>query len=448
MARSAALNPASTPFFPGGLRGSDADGTISMAMGHQQDRSSLSSLSISPSEYRSAKSSPSPSIDRSDSVRHQTSPGPPDGSRRSPTFRQVDAGRPYPNIESRGIRENSMLGTLDTLPEADDNQENGLSALDNEAGSGAQTPSSFVTPSQRHLLGRERLDTPPVAIAFPNFSFGSGGGGVQRTSASPVSSLGSASQFAGSTSTTDGMAPNFDVQLKTSPFMHDILDRLVRCEYSTREIQRDLNDIQRKVNLLLERALTTNQQPPAQPEFKDPFAASNGSSLGATFAQPRPSMGNIAPNQHAPPIEDMPTITQRLNALTTSVGQLLALQTQQMQQTSHPLEARNSIIGLGPPQDIAPNQIISQPTLSNPSLIGHTLSNRPDLRPSPRQQSNTPMRTWSAGTLDMPIRASESAISRQEPILRDKSRRSVSGLLRRDSSGVSVLQAFIHFPFA
>lgn len=421
MARSAALNPASMPFFPGGLRGADGDGTIGMALGHQQDRSSLSSLSISPSEYRSAKSSPSPSVDRGDIGRHQTSPGPTDGPRRSPTFRQVDSGR----AEPRMMRENSMLSTLDTLPEADDNQENGLSLPDHEIGSGGLTPSSFGSTLQQQL-GRERLDTPPVAVAFSNTMFG---GGPQHMSSSPVSSLGSASQFAGS---IDGTAPTFDVQLKTSPFMHDLLDRLIRCENSTREIQRDVNDIHRKVNLLLERALTTNMQP-AQPEFKDPFASPNGNTLSTTLSLPRPSIGNIAPNQHAPPIEDVSAITQRLNTLTTSVGQLLALQTQQMQQSGHPLESRNSIIGLGPPQDIPPNQVVTP--LSPPSLMAHTLSNRPDLRPAPRQP-NTPMRTWSSGSLEVPIRASESAISRQEPNVRDKPRRSVSGLLRRDSSGV------------
>ncbi len=398
-----------------------------MAFGHQQDRSSsFSSLSISPSEFRSAKSSPSPSIDRSDTSRHQTPPGPTEGPRRSPTFRQVDTGRMEPRI----MRENSMLGTLDTLPEADDNQENGILPLpNNEADSGGQTPSSFGSTLQQQL-GRERLDTPPVAVAFSNVIFS---GGAQHMSSSPVSSLGSASQFAGS---VDSTAPTFEAQLKTSPFIHDLLDRLLRCENNTHEIQRDLNDIHRKINLLLERALTTNLQPP-QPEFKDPFATTNGKTLSTTLSLPRPSIGNIAPNQHAPPIEDVSAITQRLNTLTTSVGQLLALQTQQMQQSGHPLEARNSIIGLGPPQDIPPNQVSS--SLSPPSLMAHTLSNRPDLRPAPRQPSS-PMRTWSSGTLDMSIRASESSISRQEPNLRDnKPRRSVSGLLRRDSSGVSAL---------
>jgi translation initiation factor 4A len=425
MARSVALNPASTPFFPGGLRSNDADNSILMGIGRQQDRSSLS---VSPPEYHSAKSSPSPSVGATDSVRYQTSPGPFDSSRQSPTFRQLDGIR---SIESRGLRENSLLSTLDTLPEADDNQENGVPAL--EEASGAKTPSSFIAPGQQPF-GR---GTPPVAVAFSNFS--GGGTSLQRSSASPVSSLGSASQIAGSTSTTDGMASSFDSKLKTSPFMHEILDRLVRCEYSTREVQRDLGSIHAKVNLLLERTLATNPQPLIQPEFKDPFAS--GSSIAA-LTQPRPSVSSIAPNQHAPPVEDMPMITQRLNALTTSVGQLLALQTQQMQQqTSHPLEIRNSIVGLGAPQDAAPNQILAQPTLSPPSLIGHTLSNRPDLRPSPRQQTSTPSRAWSG---DLPMRTSESSISRQEPMLRDKSRRSVSGLLRRDSSGVSLILNWCH----
>lgn len=422
MARSVTLNPASVPFFPGGIRSSDADGSFSMGIGHHhQDRSS--SLSVSPSEYQSVKSSPSPSVDATDNVRHQTSPGPFDGPRQSPSFRQLDGGR---YLESRGFWDNSLPSTLDTLPEAEDNQENGMSML--EEASGATTPSSFMTPGQQPLA-RERLGTPPVGVAFSNFS--GMGTGVQRSSSSPVSSLSSVSQIAaGSTSTTDGMASSFDTKLKTSPFMHEILDRLVRCEYSTREIQRDLGNIHTKVNLLLERSLATNSQPLIQPEFKDPFAS-------AALTQPRPSVGGIAPNQHAPPVEDMPIITQRLNALTTSVGQLLALQTQQMQQqTGHPLEIRNSIMGLGPPQEAAPNQLLSQPTLSPPSLIGHTLSNRPDLRPSPRQQTSTPPRTW-----DLPMRASESTISRQEPMLRDKPRRSVSGLLRRDSSGVSLVQS-------
>ncbi|KAJ7276335.1 P-loop containing nucleoside triphosphate hydrolase protein [Mycena haematopus] len=66
-------------------------------------------------------------------------------------------------------------------------------------------------------------------------------------------------------------------------------------------------------------------------------------------------------------------------------------------------------------------------------MLGHGLPNRPDLRPSPR----APMRTWSAGTLDLPVRPPDPG--RQDSLLRDK-RRSVSGLVRRESAGILDLQ--------
>jgi hypothetical protein len=425
MARSAALNPASTPFFPGGIRASDDEGS-GLGFGHhafqEQDRNSMSSLSISPSEYRSVRSSPSPPQDDRDSehdLRHQPSPGPDGGSRPSPTFRQPDANRPYPAIETRVAREASILGTLDVLPEGEDNQDTPVPApTDN----GTHTPSSsFFSTQQR---GRERLSTPPVAVYHGGSSFNATGA---FTSSSPVSSLDSGSQFAPSNDQTQ----SFEAQLKASPMIHDILDRLVRCEYSTREIQRDLGDVHRKVTLLVERSLGVS----VQPEFKDPFAPNvNGQSFSSpSLNGPRPSIGNIAPNQPTPS-DDITTISQRLNTLTTSVGQLLALQTQHIQSTTSGLP-NNSIMGSNTPQgDLAPNQMMSPPVISNTSMLGHGLPNRPDLRPSPRAP-NPPMRTWSAGALDLPMRPSDSSIGRQDAVLRDK-RRSVSGLLRRDSSGV------------
>ena len=435
MATSAILNPASIPFFPGNSRGSGTNRTMNVAMEYHQDRSSFSSVSIPPSEFQSSKSSPSPSFTRIDGVCYSSSPGPLDGP---PTVRRVDAGRPYPNIEPRAIKENNMLGTLESLPEADDTQENSLSLADNEPGepgSGIRTPSSFMSPIQQQTRC-VRSDVPPAAAALSDSSFEIG----QCKSPSPESSLGSTSQVGGSNAGNNGtVAADFDAQLKMSSFMHGLMDRIARCEHSTREIQHELTDIQRKVNILVERALITSPQQPVQPEFKDPFAVTtNGNIPGQSIWQPRPSVGNVAPNQQVPPIEDTQAITQRLNALTTSVGQLLALQTQQMQQTGLPHETRSSIIGLGPPQDITPNQSMMSPTLSLPNLMGQTLSNRLDPKHTTRHAS-IPLRTWSSGMLDIPNRTSEPTMNRQEPILRDKSRRSVSGLLRRDSSGVSVI---------
>ena len=417
MARSAALNPASMPFFPGGFRGSDDERGSGLGFGQQvfreQERGSISSHSISPSDYHSVRSSPSPPHGRIQEPRHQPSPIPRETSQRqSPTIRQTDAGKPYPTLEVRPIREGSMLGTLGTLPEGEDNQS---SEEDLAPDGGHHTPGSsfYSQQSSQQQQVHDRLPTLPFAL-------GNIGGSISGTytSPSPVSSQESNSR---ATPAMDLQTQNFEAQLKTSPIIHDMLDRLVRCEHATREIQQNLGDINRKVNVLVERALSVNNN---HPEFKDPFASNSASSP----MKPRPSIGNIAPNQ-ASGTDDITSISQRLNTLTSSVGQLLALQTQQMQQTSV-VETRNNSV-IASQLELAPNQV-----LNNTAVLGHGLPNRPDLRPTPRQP-NPPMRTWSAGNLDLPVRPAEQNLARQEAILRDK-RRSVSGLLRRDSSSVSL----------
>ncbi|KAJ7744504.1 hypothetical protein DFH07DRAFT_869805 [Mycena maculata] len=408
MARSAvALNPASTPFFPGGIRASEDDlggggfGRRASTF-HEQDRSSMSSVSISPSEYRSVRSSPSPPQRDGDTDRIPSRQQPSaDGQRGSPPFRVVETNKP----ETRRPTEGSLLGGLDPLAEGEDSQD---------------TPGPSETelhqPTSSFFPGYER--TPSVPVNNNGSTFNAPGGLI---SSSPVSSLDSGSHF---TANTDQAA--FDAQLKASPLIHEILDRLVRCEYSTREMQRDVGDMQRKVNLMVERSLGMG----GQPEFKDPFAVNgNGHSFSSPpLNAPRPSIG-IAPNQ-SNPSDDLSSVSQRLDMLTASVGQLTAA-SHQIHASISPL-TNNSMMGSGTPQmDLAPNQMMSPPGVSNSSMLGHGLPNRPDLRPSPRAP-NSPMRTWSAGTLDLPIRPSDP--TRQDAMLRDK-RRSVSGLVRRDSAG-------------
>ncbi len=424
MARSAALNPASMPFFPGN-RSTDDDvlGGISLgqrqSVRHEQDRSSSSSISISPTEYRSVKSSPSPprieELANGSTISRPSPPPSNEGSRRSPTFRQVDANRPYPGIENRIQREVSMLGSLESLPEGEDVQ---------------TTPGPGPEPTSRGLgfftlqQGKERISTPPVPINNNNNNASYAAAGF--TSSSPASSLDSGSQFAPS---VDFQPQSFEAQLRASPFLHDMLDRLVRCEFSTREIQRDLGYMHRKVNLLVERSLGIG----SPPEFKFPFASSNG----PTFS-PRPSRGNIAPNQPAPS-DDITTISQRLNTLTSSVGQLLALQTRQIQSSG--------LAGLSMMSSGNGSMEVNPSMNSTPSMLSHGLPpNRTDMRPSPRIP-NPPMRTWSTGTLDLPVRSSDINVGRQDSALRDK-RRSVSGLLRRDSSSVSLLLSFPRIAFS
>ncbi|KAJ3999547.1 hypothetical protein F5050DRAFT_1709689 [Lentinula boryana] len=421
MARSAALNPASMPFFPGN-RSNEDEGLPGLGLAHRrsfqrhdQDLSSASSVSISPTEFRSLKSSPSPP--KTDEVANnlvvRSSPLlVNDGSRSSPTVRQIDAIRLSMGVENRLQRESGMMGGLEALPEGEDLQTTPGPPLELSS-RGLASLGFFNLQQNKELLP---TSTPPVAINNGNHtSYGSMGGGF--TPSSPASSLDSNSHFAPS---VDLQTQSLETQLKASPMIHDLLDRLVRCEFSTREIQRDLGDMHRKVNLLVERSLGAN----SQPEFKDPFANSNT----PTFS-PRPSIANtnIAPNQSAP-ADDISAISQRLNTLTSSVGQLLALQTQQIQTSSN-------ITGL-PLMSAGNTALEVNPTLtSSPALLGHGLPSRSDMRPSPRLP-NPPMRTWSTGTLDLPVRGTDMNGGRSDGQLRGDKRRSVSGLLRRDSSGV------------
>ena len=421
MARSATLNHASMPFFPGALRSGDEQGGIGRGTFVQHvfhDRASVSLHSIPSSDYRSIPSSPSPPRGPEES-RYQPSPVQHDAH--APAFRHNDASRSYPAIEARPTKEASVLGTLGTLSEP----ENSHSVTEPDAiDGGTQTSGSSFSSLQQQM--RERLSPPPN---FTGMSVPSTSTGVTYTSPSPVSSQHSSTRF--TPAIVDQQSQSFEAQLKASPIMHDILDRLVHCEYTTREIQRDLGDINRKVNLLVERALGLNN---SQPEFKDPFDTNSNSS---NLIKHRPSVGNIAPNQAAN-TDDISSISQRLNTLTSSVGQLLALQTQQFQhQQTAVSDSRKNSASL----DLAPNQIISPPGIGNASMLGHGLPNRPDLRVRHPNPSLHSLRTWSAGTLDLPMRPPEQGIGRQEAILRDK-RRSISGLLQRDSSGVSHVKSF------
>ncbi|CAK5275670.1 unnamed protein product [Mycena citricolor] len=413
MARSAvALNPASTPFFPGGIRSHEDElmSSLSRRPLHEQDRSSLSSLSISPSEFRSVRSSPSPPQLSGDPDINHVRQVNGENHRWSPPARSVDGGN---KLESRRTREGSMLGGLDPLAEHDDSQDTpGLFE-------GSLAPSYFPFEP-----------TPPVAVNNGASRNAFGG----HTSSSPVSSLDSGSHFP---PPMDSAQQAFEAQLKASPLIQGILDRLSRTESSTRELQNEIGEMQRKVIILVERSLGLGAQSEFKPEFKDPFAV-NGN--GASFSPPplnghRPSIGNIAPNQ-ATPGDDMVSVSQRLDMLTASVGQLTAA-SHQIHASISPL-ANNGMLGSSTQQgDLAPNQLMPPSGVTNPALLGHGLPNRPDLRPTARAPTAPPMRTWSAGTLDLPMRPGDA--TRQDNMLRDK-RRSVSSLARRDSAGILDLQ--------
>lgn len=384
----------------------------------EQVRASVSGLSTSPVDHRSVRSSPSPAQDSENQERLSDMHIRPSQtvSDDSSATHHAELDRPF-NFPR--TREMSTIGSLEALPEADDTH--GSLATHERA----RTDSPFFSaPIQQ---SRSHINTPPVNIMNNSSRSPFNTNGVFMSS-SPVSSLDSGSQF-----TTGGeFSQNLDAQLKTSPLIQDIIERLLRCEFTAQEVQRELRDVHRKVDFLVERSFSNAPQASgSQPEFKDPFAPTGGQSA-ASLTLPRTSFGaGIAPNQSPPP-DDITQISQRLNTLTTSVGQLLALQTQQ-----HMQSATN--LGRLTPHtpDIPPNQTFGGNVSPNPALLGHGLPNRPELR-APSRAPNPPTRTWSAGNLDLPLRVDNVAtLARSDP-LRDKRRSVTGGLMRRESLGVSM----------
>jgi hypothetical protein len=413
------------PFFPGSMRNSEEGGFgFGVPTLREQDGASVSSLSVSSVDHRSLKSSPSPPRLQELARAPELFPDPRFQLSPAPYLHHAELERQH----LFRSREMSKVGSLESLPEADD-APHSLTHDEGMHTPGDSSPFASALVQQ----SRNRNATPPVNVLNTTLRSSSFNMSGPFPSSSPVSSLDSGSQLASSTDFHN----NLEAQLKASPLIRDITDRLQRCEYNTREMQRDISDMHRKVNILIERTLSNvTSFNNGQPEFKDPFApASTGNMSTPAINVPRGSFSaNIAPNQ-SPPADDIGQISQRLNTLTTSVGQLLALQTQQ-----HIQNATNNLLpaqlGRSTPQmqDMAPNQAFS-PSMSNPNVLGHGLPNRQDLRPSPRAP-NPPMRTWSAGTLDLSMRAeSLSPLGRLEPV-RDK-RRSVAGsMMRRESVGV------------
>lgn len=137
-----------------------------------------------------------------------------------------------------------------------------------------------------------------------------------------------------------GPADGFEAQAKASPFINDLLDRLLRCEYSTKEIQRELSDVTRKL-AVLERVVLNDAGRGAQ----------GGQQAGVT--------------------DDIRSLSQRVNAITSSLGQLLQLQTQthiqNMSLNGHP----NGVGSAGPNSaNSALNSLNSMPSSAISGLNG------------------------------------------------------------------------------
>ncbi|KAH8106255.1 P-loop containing nucleoside triphosphate hydrolase protein [Cristinia sonorae] len=437
MSRSPALNPTSTPFFPGsvgsGLTRDDevkGHGLGFKVINREHFNNSSSSLSISPSDYRSVVSSPSPSSqdgrDARDIPGHHFQG---DFARHSPGIGGSDNERPFLTKRPSTIREPSMSSVLETIPDTEDGPVPANSNTSNGLNGSLISNALYTTIMSRS----SRLNTPPVAVETSSHRTSSFNN-IPLVSSSPASSLDSGSMMASSLDLTSTL----ENQLKFSPVFNDVLDRLGRLETTTRDIQHQLTDVDRKVRVLLERYISST----APPEFSNPFAANPSSQ--SFSAGPRGSViGNIAPNQVAPP-EDITEISHRLNSLTSSVDQLVALSTaQKMQQMGGGSFSGSQMLGPGAQMGDFNPRMFPPGGVPNGNALGHGHpGGRSDMRTAAQRVPNPPMRTWSAGTLDIPPRGSESGpgpLGRPD-VFRDK-RRSVSALSRRDSAGADSLMS-------
>jgi hypothetical protein len=436
----------------------------------------------------------------------------------------VEADRGYPNVESHQY-ESSYTGHVETIFEDDDPSERGrddgvISPTDTSSSSlytAFTTPSSIgfntapthsnlprsvaATSSSREMSSspvfqssrtsafqqlqqlqqqQQQLQQqqqqqqmqqhqPPHSLATSFHSTASPSAFGPRTTSSSFHDNNNHSTGGGGMAATSA---NLEPVIKTSPYIADIVDRLARTEYAQKELNRDLMDVAKKVDFLVDRALaqdTQNQNANRASGFLP------GSSMASNSLQQQSSHMSVP---SAPASDDIRQLSQRLNTLTTSVGQLLALQTQQhMQNVNSGFSPNGSGIGsssINSPNDLRSNLGMGTPSGSTTPQIGgplgtpgsgihHGLPNRPGdigsggigARPPPR---TTTQRTWSSSSLDgvgigvggNSIRNSQlgSALAGAglgsgdpSPIGRAK-RGGVGNLMRRDSGSVGYYLSF------
>jgi translation initiation factor 4A len=226
-----------------------------------------------------------------------------------------------------------------------------------------------------------------------------------------------------------------DSQIKTSPFLHDILDRVIRTEYAQRDLSRELGVLTNKINFLVERL----EHADARRSFSAspiPGIVNHNmaiSPLGGGNGIHRDSISGNGGREDG-------DISKRLDALTSSVQQILMIQ-----QHGHNSNGNNGSHHhppfhgngpLSPPGGVlGPSGFDGMPSnmnMGNGSGIMGGPPNRPHSRNPP-----PPVRTWSAGSLDMPLRG-DAHLSRPE-LLNQKRRSVVGNLNRRDSAAVRIL---------
>ena len=234
-------------------------------------------------------------------------------------------------------------------------------------------------------------------------------------------------------------AAQFDASLLSSRVMKEVFERLMRCEISVKDMHRELSDVNRKLSILIDRSIantvanSVNNAPAVPPppppqetlQFRNPFAASAPliTPLPLNGLSGLPPSNGMPPARGPPPRDDITQMAQQISSLNSSVSQLLALQTQQAQQ-------HRGSIAMG-----MPPQVMDQ--MPPPGIPPAGNGNR-----QAQRVANLPGRTWSQGSLDMrPPPPDGPMIHGRGGDPRNgggAKRGSVAGLLRRESSGVSL----------
>ncbi len=300
---------------------------------------------------------------------------------------------------------------------------------------GQMRKTSFAAFDQPYTPNHPGPPRSPLPNSFLNYTIGGGTTPQgQSATATPTSNAFQANQNLGPFSNAENMSSSpssvrsmggieamvnatngggqFDSQAKSSPFINDLLDRLIRCEYSTSSIQREVGELNRKMSLLLDRIpVPTGENGP--PQSLTP--------TGNMYFQNGSSTSSLVRDKD----DEIRQLNQRVSTLTTSVTQL-------MQAQSHSqIQSMNA--GL--------------PYTGTPDLPGGGFGARGDSgnRASPR--APIPIRTWSSGSMEIGLGMGNpgpigrgpdiglGGASGGPPMSRGK-RQSVISLGRRDSAGV------------
>ncbi|KAG8922485.1 hypothetical protein FRC01_013971 [Tulasnella sp. 417] len=284
----------------------------------------------------------------------------------------------------------------------------------------------------------------------------------------------------------DPLQGSFDGQAKASPFINDLLDRLIRCEYSNSNIQREITEMSRKMNILLEHVINnpphtngnadagreTHGTSPLAGNSMTPTAGTPGigsGPLGNIYSFPNASstsslvLKSPTPNsvRERERDDEIRQLNQHIASLTSSVAQLMQAQAHAQ------IQARNAGIGGSPatmgsgypgssttgPNGLAgmgvPPHVSGTPDLPQNPMTGLAAARDMGIgnRASPR--APIPVRTFSSSSIEMGLNMANTPqgggvggmrvdTSAGPSMLRDKRRSSVMTIGRRDSAGTAI----------